>query len=88
MRWKLILLGLFLFALTAFGERGLYRLYHLNKVTRQIEEENNLLRKENESLRVEMNQLQESDYLERLIREQWGYLKEGERLLEIPGNSP
>ncbi|MBI2082792.1 MAG: septum formation initiator family protein [Deltaproteobacteria bacterium] len=88
MRWKLVLLACFLIALTVIGERGAYRLYQLKKIAQKMKNENHLLQKENESLIKEIENLQEADYLERLIREQWGYLREGETLLEIPGNSP
>ncbi|MBI2981405.1 MAG: septum formation initiator family protein [Deltaproteobacteria bacterium] len=60
----------------------------MKEAARKIENENRLLQEENHAMIDEIAQLKDSDYLERLIREQWGYIKEGETLLEMPQPTP
>ncbi len=87
MKRKLALLTLFIFSLTLFGDQGLIRLYRLKKMARQIDRENSALLRQNNELVGEIARLKEPDYLEHLIRQEKGYIREGEQLVEIP-NSP
>lgn len=84
MRRRLILLLLGFFLLTLFGEEGLIRLIQLKKTARALEEANQLITQENQTLKAEVVQLNDPALLERLIREELGYLGEHEELLEIP----
>lgn len=84
MRPRLILFMLALILLTVAGEQGAWRLFHLKKRARQLEQANQSLMVENTALVGEIQHLKEPDYLERLIREERGYIRDGENLIEIP----
>ncbi|MBI2066444.1 MAG: septum formation initiator family protein [Deltaproteobacteria bacterium] len=80
---KLILASLFLVLLSLFGEQGAYRLYQLLQHKKTLERENAALQGKNEELVQAISKLQDPVALERFIREERGYIREGERLLEI-----
>lgn len=81
---KRILLILLLVSLNLFGQQGLVRLYRMKQMARALRYENEDLARQNGALTQEIEKLQQDDYLERLIREERGYVAENERLLEIP----
>jgi cell division protein FtsB len=86
-RFFLIPAGAILFILffTIFGERGLLRIYHLNRemkeVTARIEElkaENDRLRREVEALRSDRR------YLEGIARRNFGMVRKNEIIYQFP----
>lgn len=78
-----LLLVIFLF--TAFGERGLLHLWHLQEEKRDLDEKNFVLQRENEKLRENIDRLRKDDlYLERLAREELGLVREGEIIYQFP----
>lgn len=86
-RVKLILLTLFLASLTLFGDQGALRLWELMKISHTLEKQNRNLERQSRELTDQIGRLKEPEYLERLIREERGYIEEGETIVEIP-NSP
>lgn len=85
LKWTCLIL--FLTLLTLFGDQGLLRLIELKKMTRRLEKESLSLAHANRELAQEIERLKQPEYLDRLIREERGYIGEGEQLVEIP-NSP
>ncbi len=64
---------------TAFGERGVLRLWHLRGERGKLSERNFLLHKENETLRERIYRLRHDDlYLEKIAREDLGLVRPGE----------
>ena len=84
MRVKLALLSVLLLTLSLLGDQGAYRLYQMRKGVEDLRRENASIRQENARLVREIESLKELDSLERLIREEWGYIREGEVLVEVP----
>ena len=81
---RFILLTLFLVLLTLLGDQGGWRLYRLKQISHRLQSDNLSLGQQNSELVAEIGRLQDSEYLERLIREERGYLRDDELLLEIP----
>ncbi len=86
-RWKLLLTLALLATITLIGDRGLVNLLKLKGRASSLRHEISALSDENRRLAEEIERLKEPEYLERLIREERGYIKEGEILLEIPGQN-
>ena len=84
MKPKRLLLLAGLFTLTLFGDHGLIRLFKISQIARHLRQESQSLSTENRQMVEEISRLKDPDYLERLIREERGYVRENERLLEIP----
>ena len=80
-RMYLIPAGFILFILffTVFGERGLLRIYHLNKDQQELQKKADTLRTENENLRREIEALKTNRrYLESIARKDFGLVRPNE----------
>ena len=81
-RWIIYAFSSLLFALslfTAFGERGVLRLWRLWGEKKQLEERNFLFQKENDALRERIDRIRHDDlYLEKIAREELGLVRPGE----------
>lgn len=82
---KFIITGFFLttlialLLLTVFGQRGFIHVIRLQSELQEIENKNMLLRKENESLKEDIELLKNNlKYLEEIARKELGLIKEGE----------
>ncbi len=74
----LLLLSVMIF-FTFFGEKGLLQVYRLRSELKEIERVNMDLRRENERLRVEIDNLRTNKkYIEELARRELGLVKKGE----------
>ncbi len=69
--------------LAFFGNQGGLKLYRLKKVEKRLTEKNHLLFEENVSLRKEMLALKDKKYIEHLIREDLGFVKENETIYDV-----
>ena len=64
---------------TVFGDKGLLQVYRLRSELREIERVNRDLQQENERLKVEINNLRTNKkYIEELARRELGMVKKGE----------
>jgi len=80
-RMYLIPAGFILFILffTVFGERGLLRIYHLNKDRQELQKKADTLKLENENLRREIEALKtDRRYLESIARKDFGLVRPNE----------
>jgi len=74
----LLLLSVMIF-FTFFGEKGLLQVYRMRSELKEIERVNMELRRENERLRVEIDNLRTNKkYIEELARRELGLVKKGE----------
>jgi len=81
------LLGLLLVMLffLVFGEWGLIHYWHLTGEKGRLEERTRALQKENENLREKIHRLAHDDrYLEKVVREELGLVREGEIVYRFP----
>lgn len=69
--------------LVSFGNEGWVRLYQLRRVEASLEEQNRLVALQNDEIRREIEDLKDPKYLERFIRNELGYSREGETLYEF-----
>ncbi len=68
-----------------YGSRGLVRLLEQRKALDRIERENRRLLRENEALEKEIYLLRNSRaYQEKVAREEYGYVRKGERVFTFP----
>lgn len=74
---------LLLSLLVAFGNEGWVKLYKLRQMDTDLAEENRLWALQNEKIRREIDDLKDPKYLERLIRNDMGFAREGEILFEF-----
>lgn len=89
MRKRLFLIpcGITVFILffTTFGDRGLLRIYHLNKENKEIEENVQSLKAENEKLKREIEALRsDRRYLESIARRDFGLVRQNEVIYQFP----
>ena len=61
----------------------LYSIYDLNKEKKELEVKYDKLVKEADDLQIEINKLNDPDYLARYAREKYSYSKEGEYIIKI-----
>ena len=91
-RWIVYLCSSLFVALalfTAFGERGVFRLWRLNGEKKQLQEKNFVLQKENEALRERVNRIRNDDlYLEKIAREELGLIRAGETVYRFAPPDP
>lgn len=77
----IVLLGIIVF--TLFGDSGLYQLHKMygtkNKLAHQIKENETLIK----HLEAEKKRLNNPDYLEGIVRNELGYIKDGEIVYQI-----
>ena len=62
----------------------LYTIYDLNKEKNKLEKQYEVLVNKAEELQIEINKLNDPDYLARYAREKYSYSKDGEYVLQIP----
>jgi cell division protein FtsB len=76
---------LFILFFTVFGERGLLRIYHLNKDRQELEKKAEALKIENERLKREIEALRtDSRYLESIARREFGLVRPNEVIYQFP----
>ncbi len=86
-RMYLIPAGFILFILffTVFGERGLLRIYHLNKDQRELQKKAEGLKSENEKLKMEIEALKgDRRFLESIARRDFGLVRPNEVIYQFP----
>jgi cell division protein FtsB len=86
-RMYLIPAGCIVFILffTIFGERGLLRIYHLNKEKREIQQRVESIRLENQKLVREIDALKnDRRYLESIARKDFGLVRQNEIIYQFP----
>jgi cell division protein FtsB len=69
--------------LVSFGNEGWVKLYQLRRIGASLEEQNHLVALQNEKIRREIDLLNDPKYLDRFIRNEMGYAREGETLYEF-----
>ena len=87
-RWPLYVFGTLISLLTLVtivGERGALHLWRLHGEKSNLDEQNYLLQKENEALRLRISRLRNDDaYLEKLAREELNLVRPGEVIYRFP----
>lgn len=83
--WRpLIVAGTVLFIwMAVFSHRGLYKWEHLRQVRARLLEEKEGLLKKKEMIKEQEEKLTSPAYLEHRIREELGYIKDGEKLIRF-----
>jgi cell division protein FtsB len=72
-------------AFTIFGERGLLRIYHLNKDKDQLLARAAVIRAENDQLKREIEALKtDRRYIESLARKDFGLVRTNEVIYQFP----
>lgn len=75
---------LFLLFFTVFGERGLLRIYELNRDKREIASRSEALKLENENLKREIEALKsDRRYLESIARKDFGLVRPNETVYQF-----
>ena len=76
---------LFILYFTVFGERGLLRIYHLNREREQIRERFGEINSENDKLKREIEALKtDRRYLESIARKDFGLVRPNEIVYQFP----
>lgn len=71
-----------------FGDQGLLRMRRMNQIESRLEEQIEGLRRENDHLSVEIASLDDPATLEKVIREELGYLGENEVIFYVGEGQP
>jgi len=75
---------LFLLFFTVFGERGLFRIYELNREKQEIVKRSEALRIENDNLKREIEALKsDRRYLESIARKDFGLVRSNETVYQF-----
>ena len=75
----------FILYFTVFGERGLLRIYHLNREKQQVEQRLEAIRGENMKLVREVDALKnDRRYLESIARRDFGMVRKNEVIYQFP----
>ena len=75
----------FILYFTIFGERGLLRIYHLNREKKDIQQRVDSLRKDNQRLVREIDALKnDRRYLESIARRDFGLVRQNEIIYQFP----
>ena len=82
-----MILVIILLSYTAFSDQGLIRLYHLRQTENMILEKNEELRQEIRLLKQEIKNLHKLPYLERVVREELGFIKPNEIVYYVGTNA-
>lgn len=83
-----ILAVTFILYFTIFGERGLLRIYHLNKEKREVQSRLEALKGENMKLVREVDALKnDRRYLESIARRDFGMVRKNEIIYQFPQQS-
>ncbi len=86
---RILFFILVLALLASFGNQGWLKLYHLRRVEQSRMADNRYLDSENDHLKSEIERLKTAEYLEHLIRNDLGFVRDNEVIYEIstPGRS-
>lgn len=77
---------LFILFFTIFGERGLLRIYHLNRELQEVQSRIEELKVENDQLKRELDALRsDRRYLESIARRDFGMVRSNEIIYQFPG---
>jgi cell division protein FtsB len=71
------------FGYMVFSDQGLARLYHLRQTENMVMQKNDEFRQEISQLKDEIKRLQKPAYLERVVREELGFLRSDEILYYV-----
>jgi cell division protein FtsB len=72
---------------TIFGERGLLRIYHLDREKEEISRRVSLVKTENDQLKREIEALKsDRRYLESIARKDFGLVRKNEVIYKFPSN--
>ena len=83
-----ILAVMFILYFTIFGERGLLRIYHLNKEKQEVQQRLETLKGENLKLVREVDALKnDRRYLESIARRDFGMVRKNEIIYQFPQKS-
>ena len=75
----------FILYFTVFGERGLLRIYHLNREKKDIQQRVDLIRTDNQRLVREIDALKnDRRYLESIARRDFGLVRQNETIYQFP----
>ncbi|HZV82235.1 MAG TPA: septum formation initiator family protein [Geobacteraceae bacterium] len=75
----------FILYFTVFGERGLLRIYHLNKEKQQVQQRLEAIKGENMKLVREVDALKnDRRYLESIARRDFGMVRKNEIIYQFP----
>jgi len=70
---------------TIFGERGLLRIYHLDREKEEIQQRAAILKAENDKLKREIEALKtDRRYLESIARKDFGLVRKNEVIYQFP----
>lgn len=70
---------------TIFGERGLLRIFHLNREKEELQKRAAMIREENDRLKREIEALKtDRRYLESLARKDFGLVRKNEVIYQFP----
>jgi cell division protein FtsB len=79
----------FILYFTVFGERGLLRIYHLNKERQEVQRRLETIRGENQKLVREVDALKnDRRYLESIARRDFGMVRKNEVIYQFPQQKP
>lgn len=76
-----VIVGIIVF--TIMGDSGLYQLHSLNKSKKMLRSQINETKQNIELLENEKVRLSNPDYLEAIIRQELGYIREGEVIYQM-----
>ncbi|QQR79835.1 MAG: septum formation initiator family protein [Deltaproteobacteria bacterium] len=86
---KQVLFGiLLLLVLTAFSNDGLFKYYHLKRFEKNLSQKNQKIEEENNSLKIEIKELQNPKTIEKHIRNTLGYVLDNELIFELSESKP
>ncbi len=78
----------FILYFTVFGDRGLLRIYHLNKEKQEVQRRLESLKGENQKLVREVDALKnDRRYLESIARRDFGMVRKNEIIYQFPPQS-
>lgn len=78
----------FILYFTVFGERGLLRIYHLNREKKEIQQRVDTIRTDNLRLVREIDALKnDRRYLESIARRDFGLVRQNEIIYQFPAQS-
>jgi len=82
-RWLWIVGSALFLWLWIFGNQGLYELQKLIHIRQDLQDNRATLEKEKENLKGELKALEGSSYLDHLVRQELGYVKPNEKIVQF-----
>jgi cell division protein FtsB len=80
---RLFFFILLLSLLASFGNEGWVKFYKMRQAVASLESQNRAVAAENEKIRREIENLKDPKYLDHFIRNEIGFVREGESLYEF-----